>query len=129
MRHFDCAIIGSGPAGQHGAIQAAKLGKQACIIERCNVVGGAMVNTGTIPSKALREAVLYLTGDNRRLSFGDTFHVKRDINISELIYFSHEVVHHELQVIQEQFDQNNVQMVWGEASFIDANTLRVKDHD
>ncbi len=60
MRHFDCAVIGTGPAGQKAAIQAAKLGKSVVIVEKNNVLGGATVNTGTIPSKALREAVVHL---------------------------------------------------------------------
>lgn len=62
MSHFDLLVIGSGPSGQRAAIQAAKLGKRAAVIEKQQVVGGACVNTGTIPSKTLREAVLYLTG-------------------------------------------------------------------
>ncbi len=88
MKHYDLAVIGSGPAGQKGAIQAAKLGKRALIIEKSNVVGGAAVNTGTIPSKALREAVLHLTGASRRRLFGDSHRVKRDITIADLIVVS-----------------------------------------
>ncbi len=70
MKHYDCVIIGTGPAGQKGAIQAAKLGKSVAIIEKNKVLGGAQINTGTIPSKALREAVLQLTAGNRRGTFG-----------------------------------------------------------
>ena len=66
MRQFDCVVIGTGPAGQKAAIQAAKLGKKVAIVEKNNVLGGATVNTGTIPSKALREAVMHLTGVNKR---------------------------------------------------------------
>ena len=72
MRHFDCAVIGTGPAGQKAAIQAAKLGKNVAIIEKNNVLGGASINTGTIPSKALREAVLHLTGVSQRGLFGES---------------------------------------------------------
>ena len=72
MRHFDCIVIGTGPAGQKAAIQAAKLGKSVAIIEKKNVLGGASINTGTIPSKALREAVLHLTGASKRGLFGET---------------------------------------------------------
>ena len=71
MRHFDLCVIGSGPAGQKAAIQAAKLGKKAVVIEKSPVLGGAAINTGTIPSKALREAVLHLTGASYRGLFGD----------------------------------------------------------
>src|SRR4051812_38766904 len=70
MKQFDCVVIGTGPAGQKGAIQAAKLGKRVAIIEKNQVLGGAQINTGTIPSKALREAALYLTGANQRGLFG-----------------------------------------------------------
>ena len=65
MRHYDCAVIGSGPAGQRAAIQAAKLDKSVCVIEKSQFVGGVMVNTGTIPSKALREAVMHLIGHHK----------------------------------------------------------------
>src|SRR5829696_5516814 len=72
MRHYDCAVIGSGPAGQKAAIQAAKLGKRVVVIERNATLGGAGINTGTIPSKALREAVLHLTGASKRGLFGES---------------------------------------------------------
>src|SRR5947209_19721665 len=85
MRHFDLAVIGTGPGGQKAAIQAAKLGKKVIIIEKNSVVGGASINTGTIPSKALREAVLHLTGVNRRGLFGVATRVKRNITIADLI--------------------------------------------
>ena len=78
MRHFDLVAIGTGPAGQRAAIQAAKLGKRVAVIEKADVVGGAAINTGTIPSKALREAVLHLTGYARRGLFGMNHRVKRD---------------------------------------------------
>src|SRR3954465_8000889 len=98
MRHFDCIVIGTGPAGQKAAIQAAKLGKKVAIIERNNVLGGASINTGTIPSKALREAVLHLTGANKRGLFGESYRVKRNITISDLIYVRPKVIHHELEL-------------------------------
>ena len=73
MKHFDCVVIGTGPAGQKAAIQAAKLGKSVAIIEKSPVLGGAQINTGTIPSKALREAALHLTGAAKRGLFGIDF--------------------------------------------------------
>src|SRR5215471_11007015 len=107
MRHFDCAVIGTGPAGQKAAIQAAKLGKSVVIIEKNNVLGGATINTGTIPSKALREAVLHLTGASKRGLFGESYKVKRNITIADLIYVSQQVIHHELDLIRNQLDRNN----------------------
>ena len=84
MKHYDCVVIGTGPAGQKGAIQAAKLGRRVAIIEKTNVLGGTQINTGTIPSKALREAALHLTGANTRGLFGQSYRVKKDITIAEL---------------------------------------------
>src|SRR5271156_958133 len=98
MRHFDVVVIGSGPAGQKAAIQAAKLGKRVCIIEKNPVLGGAGINTGTIPSTALREAVLSLTGANKRSLYGENSRPKRDITIEDPIYMSQQVIHNELGV-------------------------------
>ena len=95
MCHYALAVIGSGPAGQKAAIQAAKLGKSVVVIERDQVVGGVSTNTGTIPSKALREAALDLTGINKLGLFGQTFRVKRNIAISDLISVSQQVIRHE----------------------------------
>lgn len=125
MRHYDCAVIGTGPAGQKAAIQAAKLGKKTVVIERSNVVGGAAINTGTIPSKALREAVLHLTGASYRGLFGESYCVKRNITVSDLIYISEQVVRHELELIRSHFDRNNIDLVWGEARFVGPNMLEV----
>jgi NAD(P) transhydrogenase len=129
MRHFDCVVIGSGPGGQKAAIQAAKLGKQVCIVEKSNVLGGASINTGTIPSKALREAVLHLTGLNRRSLFGESYRVKRMITIAELIYVSQQVVHSELDLIRNQLERNNVDLIWGEARFEKEKTIRIQRQD
>ena len=126
MRHFDCAVIGTGPAGQKAAIQAAKLGKRVCIIEKNSALGGAAINTGTIPSKALREAVLHLTGASKRGLFGEGYRVKRDITIADLIYVSQQVIHHELQLIRSHFDRNGIDLIWGEARFEKPDTLLVK---
>jgi NAD(P) transhydrogenase len=117
MRHFDVVVIGSGPAGQKAAIQASKLGKSACIIEKNSVLGGASINTGTIPSKALREAVLHLTGLNKRTLFRDSPRLKHTITIADLTYVSQQVVHNELDLIRDQLDRNGVELIWGSARF------------
>src|SRR5271155_2435506 len=129
MRHFDCVVIGTGPAGQKAAIQAAKLGKKVVIIEKNNVLGGAAINTGTIPSKALREAVLHLTGAGKRGLFGESYRVKRNITISDLIYVSQQVIHHELELIRNHFDRNDVELIWGMARFDDDNIIYVDRPD
>ncbi len=117
MKHYDCVVIGTGPAGQKGAIQAAKLGKRVAIVEKNQVLGGTQINTGTIPSKALREAVLHLTGANREGLFGQTCRVKKNITIADLVSFSERVIHHEWEVIRNQFDRNGVELLWGKARF------------
>ncbi len=127
MRNFDVAVIGTGPAGQKAAIQAAKLGKRVCIIEKNNVVGGASINTGTVPSKALREAVLHLTGASTRSLFGgESGRVKKDITVSDLIYVSKQVIMNELNLIRDQFERNRVELIWGAAKFDDPKTLNVE---
>ena len=125
MRRFDCAVIGTGPAGQKAAIQAAKLGKKTVVIERSGVLGGAAINTGTIPSKALREAVVHLTGSSYRGLFGESYRVKRNITVADLIFVSEQVIRHELDLIRGHFDRNNIELVWGEAHFVSPNLLEV----
>ncbi|MFW6061114.1 MAG: FAD-dependent oxidoreductase, partial [Phycisphaeraceae bacterium] len=98
MKHYDVVVIGTGPAGQKGAIQAAKLGKRVAIIEKNSVLGGAQINTGTIPSKALREAALHLTGRSRRGLFGESYRVKHQVTIADLISVSQQVMRHEWEV-------------------------------
>jgi NAD(P) transhydrogenase len=129
MRHFDCAVIGTGPAGQKAAIQAAKLGKKTVVIEKNSVLGGASINTGTIPSKALREAVLHLTGASFRGLFGESYRVKRNITVADLIFVSEQVIRHELELIRSHFDRNNIELVWGEARFVSPNLMEVTRPD
>jgi NAD(P) transhydrogenase len=129
MRHYDCCVIGTGPGGQKAAIQAAKLGKRVCIIERNSVVGGASINTGTIPSKALREAVLHLTGADKRGLFGQCVPVKRNITITDLIYVSQHVTATELALVREHFDRNNIDLIWGTARFDEETILFVDRPD
>lgn len=125
MRHFDCVVIGTGPAGQKAAIQAAKLGKKVAIIEKAKVVGGAQINTGTIPSKALREAALHLTGTNKRSLYGASCRVKKDITIKDIVAVADEVIRHEWEVILDQFERNHVELIWGTAHFEGPNLLQI----
>ncbi|MFI4861916.1 MAG: Si-specific NAD(P)(+) transhydrogenase [Phycisphaerales bacterium JB063] len=125
MRHYDCIVIGTGPAGQKAAIQAAKLGKRVAIIEKAKVVGGAQINTGTIPSKALREAALHLTGINKRSLYGASCRVKKDITIKDIVSVANEVIRHEWEVITDQFDRNHVELIWGTAHFEGPNLIQV----
>ena len=95
------------------------------IAERKAVVGGACINTGTIPSKTLREAVLYLSGYRLREIYGMSYSVKQDISMSDLLVRTDYVVRHELDVSRHQLLRNRVELIAAEASFIDANTLRL----
>lgn len=129
MRHFDLAVIGTGPAGQKAAIQAAKLGKTVAIIEKNAALGGATINTGTIPSKALREAVVHLTGSSKRALFGESYRVKRNITIGDLIYVSQQVIHQERELIRSHFDRNNIDLILGAAEFVSPNSVRIERAD
>ena len=126
MNHYDCVVIGTGPAGQKAAIQAAKLGKRVVIIEKNRVLGGAQINTGTIPSKALREAVLHLTGGSQRNMFGQSGRSNRNITIADLVSFSQRVIRREWDVIRSQFERNGVELLWGKARFVGPNEVVVE---
>ncbi|UVT14458.1 MAG: Si-specific NAD(P)(+) transhydrogenase [Nitrospira sp.] len=126
MAHYDLLVIGTGPAGQKAAIQAAKLGKKVAIIERKTVVGGVCINTGTIPSKSLREAVLYLSGFRQRSVYGATYRLKKTIAIEDLAFRANHVIRNEIQIVQNQMGRNRVDMFYGSASFIDPHRLRIQ---
>ena len=123
---FDLAVIGSGPGGQKAAIMAAKLGHKVCVIDTKSMVGGVCVNTGTIPSKTLREAVLYLTGMQLRDLYGASYRVKEEITISDLLARLQHVVGRETEVIRSQLMRNHIELVPGTASFLDPHTLSVE---
>src|SRR3954471_10915706 len=131
---YDLVVIGSGPAGQKAALNAAKLGKRVAIVDRRDAPGGVCIHTGTIPSKAIREAVLHLTAFNERAVYGHSYAVKRDITMADLLYRCQHVVKTETDVIRNQMGRNGVTMLFGSASFVDAHTIRVTrssdgDHD
>jgi NAD(P) transhydrogenase len=126
MAHYDMLVIGSGPAGQKAAIQAAKIGKKVGIIERKRVAGGICINTGTIPSKSLREAVLFLSGFRQRNLYGASYRVKKDITFEDLAQRCDHVVKAEQEVIQNQLIRNSVDFIIGTASFLDAHRISIK---
>lgn len=126
MAHYDMLVIGSGPAGQKAAIQGAKVGKKVGVIERKKVVGGICINSGTIPSKSLREAVLFLSGFRQRSLYGASYRVKRDITFEDLAQRCDHVVKAEQEVIQNQLIRNSVDFMIGAASFLDPHRLQIK---
>jgi NAD(P) transhydrogenase len=123
---YDLIVIGSGPGGQKAAIAAAKLGKRVAVVDRQDMMGGVCTNTGTIPSKTLREAVLYLTGMNQRELYGDSYRVKQDITISDLLSRTQHVIGREVQVIRAQLLRNHIDLIPGMARFLDAHTVVVE---
>ena len=126
MAHYDMLVIGSGPAGQKAAIQAAKVGKKVGVIERKKVVGGICINIGTIPSKSLREAVMFLSGFRQRALYGASYRVKKDITFQDLAQRCDHVVKAEQEVIQNQLMRNAVDFIVGAASFLDPHRLSIK---
>ena len=128
-KHYDVLVIGTGPAGQKGAIQAAKLGRSVAIIEKSPVVGGVQVNTGTIPSKALREAVITLTGSDKRNLLGASYRAKKNVTVADLGAFSQQIIRHEWELIGSQFERNHVELIWGKAQFVGPNEVEVYTKD
>jgi NAD(P) transhydrogenase len=126
VRTYDIVVIGSGPAGHKAAIQAAKAGRSVAVVERRASVGGVSVNTGTIPSKTFREAVLYLSGFRQRGIYGQSYTLKKDITIEDLRQRVSHVVRNEVEVLIAQFRRNGVDVLGGSASFVDAHTLRIE---
>ncbi len=127
MRTFDLIVIGSGPAGQRAAIQAAKCGHKVVVIERREIVGGACINTGTIPSKTMREAVLHLSGFQYQGIYGVSYHVKENITMADLGFRVNQVIKTEVDVTQSQLAHNGVEVMFGRASFLDATHVRVEN--
>ena len=127
MYDFDVLVIGSGPGGQKAAIATAKLGRRVAIVERKDMIGGVCLNTGTIPSKTLREAVLYLTGLDQREMYGQSYRVKDEITIADLAARTQHVVGREIDVVRSQLARNRVTMLTGTGYFIDPHTVEVDD--
>ena len=124
--HYDMIVIGSGPSGQRAAIQAAKLKKRVAIVEASERVGGVCSNTGTIPSKSFREAVMYLSGFRERSMYGSAYRVKSRITMNDLTFRIQTVVNNENDIIENQLSRNQVEIIWGKASFVDEHRLVIE---
>ncbi len=125
MSQYDLLVIGSGPAGQRASIQGAKNGKRVALIEKREVIGGVCINTGTIPSKTMREAVLHLSGYNYQNIYGVSYRVKEKITMADLAFRVQHVIKTEIDVTQAQLARNGIEVLTGAASFVDAHTLLV----
>ena len=123
---YDLVVIGSGPAGQRAAVAAAKMGKRVAVVEARSVVGGVCINTGTIPSKTMREAVLHLSGYNYRSIYGVNYRVKEKITMADLAFRVQAVIKTEVDVTEAQLSRNGIDIVRGIAHFLDPHQLRVE---
>lgn len=124
---YDVLVLGSGPGGQRAAIAAAKLERTVAMVERRDGIGGVCVNTGTIPSKTLREAVMYLTGLSQREMYGRSYRVKEEITIDDLTARTQHVIGREIDVVRSQLARNHVSLLPGVGRFTDATTVEVTD--
>lgn len=127
--NYDIVVIGAGASGQRAAIAAAKADKRVLLIENREFVGGTCINTGTIPSKSLREAVLYLSGWRERTVYGASYAVKRNITMHDLLLRAEHVVRAERDVMEAQVYRNGIDLIYGVAQFVDPFTLEVRRND
>src|ERR1700728_250048 len=125
MITYDLLVIGSGPAGQRAAIYATKLGKRSAVVERMRNIGGVSINTGTIPSKTMREAVLHLSGYNYRSIYGMNYKVKEKITMADLAFRVQHVIKTEIDVTEAQLSRNGIDVLPGVASFVDSTHVKV----
>jgi NAD(P) transhydrogenase len=123
---YDLIVLGSGPAGQRAAVAAAKMRKRVAVVEARAVVGGVCINTGTIPSKTMREAVMHLSGYSYRSLYGVNYRVKQKITMDDLAFRTQAVVKTEIDVTESQLMRNGIDMIHGVASFADAHHICVR---
>src|SRR5262249_3612570 len=127
MQSYDLVVIGSGPSGQRASIHGAKHGKRVALIERKDVIGGTCINTGTIPSKTMREAVLHLSGFQYQGIYGINYRVKEKITIADLSFRGQQVIKNEIDVTQAQLSRNGITLISGHASFVDPHVVKVEN--
>src|SRR5271154_2660089 len=126
MPKFDMIVIGSGPGRQRAAIQATKAGKHVAVIEKRAALGGGCINTGTIPSKTMRESVLHLSGLHVQNFYGMDYRVKEHITMEDLVFRVHRVIENEVSVTHSQLQRNGVDVIHGAASFVSPTKVRVE---
>src|SRR5215468_8081974 len=127
MPSYDLLVIGSGPSGQRAAIQGAKCGRRVAVVEQREVIGGVCINTGTIPSKTMREAVLHLSGFQFQGIYGINYRVKDKITMADLGFRVNQVIKTEADVTRAQLARNGIEVVTGHAQFLDSTHVRVEN--
>src|SRR6516165_3593655 len=126
LAHYDLIVIGSGPAGEKGAAQVAYFNKKVALIEKEPVLGGAAANTGTLPSKTLRESALFLSGFRQRELFGMHVRMKEKVTVRDFMTRERLVKENERSRIQENLKRHRVTQFFGTASFVDPHTVAVQ---
>lgn len=126
LQKFDLVVIGSGPAGEKGAVQAAYFGKKVALVEKGPAVGGACVHTGTLPSKTLREAALYVTGFQKRELYGMSLEIDREASLRQLMGRLKAVTELQVAQIGGNLDKHGVTTLKGNARFVNANEVVVE---
>jgi NAD(P) transhydrogenase len=129
MQPYELIVIGSGPGGQRAAINAVKAGKRVALVEKQSAVGGVCINTGTIPSKTMREAVLHLSGFYDQSFYGANYHPKDQITMSDLNFRVQRVIENEVSVIGDQLKRNGVDVFHGLAKFTGPHQIRVENNN
>lgn len=129
MRDFDLIVIGAGPAGEKGAAQAAYFGKRVAMIEKAAVVGGACVNTGTVPSKTLRETALHLSGFRQREVYGVDYALSENVGMADLMHRKRTVIEREHATIEENIRRHNITRFRGAARLVSPNDVEVTGGD
>jgi NAD(P) transhydrogenase len=129
MQPYELIVVGSGPGGQRAAIQAVKAGKRVALVEKQAAVGGACTNTGTIPSKTMREAVLHLSGFYEHSFYGANYHGKEQVTMADLNFRVQRVIENEVSVIQDQLKRNGVDLIHGLGRFMDPYHIRVENNN
>jgi NAD(P) transhydrogenase len=129
MQPYELIVIGSGPGGQRAAINAVKAGKRVALVEKQTAVGGVCINTGTIPSKTMREAVLHLSGFYDQSFYGANYHSKDQITMADLNFRVQRVIENEVSVIGDQLKRNGVDVFHGLAKFTGPHQIRVENNN
>ena len=125
MPDYDLIVLGAGPAGEKGAAQAAYFGKKVCVIERSPKPGGAAVNTGTIPSKTLRETALYFSGLRQRGLYGIDYSLREGLTVKDFMYREQVVVEQQRETIRQNLEHHKIEIAWGTGTIVDPHTVRV----
>src|ERR1700729_2581854 len=129
MQHYDLIVVGGGPAGEKGAVQAAYFGKKVALIEQSSQLGGACINTGTVPSKTLRESALYFSGLKQRGLYGIDYSLRENLTVKDFMHHEQEVVERERERILENLAAHKVELVRGRGGFADPKTVVVSSQN